>query len=164
MSIDEILGTLNRHGCRFLLIGGMNFMLRHQPILTYDIDVWIEDSPENRRRCELALCELNAEWGATDEEWGPVSQIAARWLDRQHVYSLITPFGALDIFRSVAGLDHWETCSQRATAETTSSGTAYLGLSDEDMLQCQLALPEGEQKYDRIRALRDAIARRQRST
>ena len=164
MGIDEILGTMNRHGCRFLLIGGMNFMLRHQPILTYDVDLWIEDSPENRRRCELALCDLQAEWGTTDEDWGPVSRIAADWLGRQHVYSLISPFGALDIFRSVAGLDPWNSCWHRAVAESTSSGTAYHGLSDEDMLQCQLALSEGEQKYERIRALRDAIARRPRPT
>ena len=50
MNIDEILATMNRHGCQFLLIGGMNFMLRHQPILTYDVDLWVEDSDENRRR------------------------------------------------------------------------------------------------------------------
>lgn len=150
MSIDEILGTMNRHGCRFLLIGGMNFMLRHRPILTYDADLWIEDSLENRRRCEAALMELKAEWGASDEEWGPVVQLPPGWLNRQHVYSLITSFGALDIFRSVVGLEDWETCRLRATAERTSSGTEYLGLSDEDMLQCQLALSEGEQKQARL--------------
>jgi hypothetical protein len=161
VNVDEILMTMNRLGCRFLLIGGMNFMLRHEPILTYDVDLWIEDREDNRCCCELALLELGAEWGATEDVWGPVSGLESGWLDRQHVFSLITPHGAIDIFRSVFGLDDWQACWQRATSETTASGVEYRGLSDEDMLQCQLALSEGEQKQDRIRALRDAIDKRQ---
>ena len=42
----------------------------------HDVDFWIEDAPENRRRCEEALVELEAEWGATEADSGPV---AARW-------------------------------------------------------------------------------------
>lgn len=164
MNLDEILATMNRYDCRFLLIGGMNFMLRHQPILTYDVDLWIEDSADNRRRCEAALSELGAEWGATDDEWGPVSELMSGWLDRQHVFSMTTPYAALDIFRTVAGLDDWQICSERASTESTSAGTPYRGLSDEDMLRCQLVLSESEQKKERMRALRDAIGRRQKPT
>ena len=158
MNIDEILATMNRHGCQFLLIGGMNFMLRHQPILTYDVDLWVEDSDENRRRGETALSELRAEWGPTDSEWRPVSELAPGWLDRQYVFSLTTPHGAVDIFRSVAGLDDWQQCRQAAKREATSSGITYHGISDEDMLKCQLALSDSDRKHQRIKALRDAIA------
>lgn len=158
VNIDVILSTMKRHGCRFLVIGGMNFMLRHQPVLTYDVDLWIEDREENRRRCEEALSDLGAEWGETESDWGPVSRLQPGWLDRQHVYCLITPHGAVDIFRSVVGLDDWQSSGQHAVAEVTALGTNYLGLSDEDMLRCQLALSVAEQKQDRIRVLRDAIA------
>ena len=34
MNIDRILTELNHHGVRYLLIGGVNFMLRHKPVLT----------------------------------------------------------------------------------------------------------------------------------
>jgi hypothetical protein len=159
ISIDEILGALNRNGCSYLLIGGMNFMLRHEPQLTFDVDVWIEDSLQNRRKCETALAELNAEWGKTDELWGPVSQLPSNWLEQQYVYSLITPFGALDVFRSVKGLADWQACWQRGVEESTAAGTSYRGLCDEDMLQCQLALDEVEQKGERIRVLRNSIAK-----
>ena len=39
MNVDHILETLNGHQVVYLLIGGMNFLLRHTPVLTYDVDV-----------------------------------------------------------------------------------------------------------------------------
>jgi hypothetical protein len=158
MVVNEILNLLNRHDCQFMLIGGMNFMLRHQPILTYDVDVWIEDSPENRNRCEIALSAMKAEWGKTENDWGPVSELPSGWLSQQALYCLITPHGALDVFRSVAGLDDWNSCRQRSVVEYTAEGISYFGLSDEDMLKCQLVLTEAEQKTDRVRFLRNAIS------
>jgi hypothetical protein len=38
MNIDHILQTFNTCEVDYLLIGGMNFLLRHEPVLTYDID------------------------------------------------------------------------------------------------------------------------------
>jgi hypothetical protein len=159
--IDEILRELNDHGCQYLLIGGMNFMLRHEPKLTFDVDVWIEDSQENRRRCEAALIALQAEWGPTDDTWGPVANLPTGWLDQQHVYATLTAFGALDIFRSVQGLDDWQVCWARGFDGLTKENTPYRGLSDEDMLQCQLALAAHQQRKERMQTLRTAIAKRQ---
>jgi hypothetical protein len=47
-----------------------NFLLRHEPVLTYDVDLWIDDTAENGRRCEMALAALGAEWARTDTHWG----------------------------------------------------------------------------------------------
>jgi len=157
MNVDTILDALNRHGVDYLLIGGMNFMLRHQPILTYDLDIWIDDSPDNRRRCETALAELQAQWGATDDAWGPVADLPHDWLAAQDVFCLSSPHGAIDIFRNVEGLDDWKSSWDNGIDESTSTGVPYRGLSDEDMLGCQLALDVGLQKQERIRHLRDAI-------
>ena len=88
MNVDLILDTLNRHHVDYLLIGGMNFLLRHQPALTFDVDVWIDDTDENRARCEAALGELGAEWGRTDAERGPVANRAPGWLAQQGVFSV----------------------------------------------------------------------------
>jgi hypothetical protein len=157
MNIDRILTGLNDHGVRYLLIGGMNYMLRHKPVLTYDVDVWIEDTPENRQRCEAALAALDAQWGSTDEDWGPVAHKSRGWLDQQSVYCLNSPHGAIDVFRSVLGLESWGGSFQNAVHEATSAGTSYSGLSDRDMLACQTALVEAAQKRDRIAALKEAL-------
>jgi hypothetical protein len=70
MNVDRILETFNRQQVAYLLIGGMNFLLGHKPVLTYDVDLWVEDTEENLRRCEAALAELDAEWRRTAGESG----------------------------------------------------------------------------------------------
>ena len=55
MNVDQILRAFNETQVEYILIGGMNFLLRHAPILTFDVDLWIDDTPENRARCEAAL-------------------------------------------------------------------------------------------------------------
>jgi hypothetical protein len=152
---DHVLGTLNRHGVDYLLIGGVNFLLRHAPVLTYDLDVWIDDVANNRHRCEAALAELQAEWGVTEDDWGPVKSKQPGWLDCRSVVCLTSPHGAIDVFRSVLGLDSWAVCRSRAEECKTGSNTPFSGLSDTDMLACQLALPEGQRNEERIRYLQN---------
>lgn len=160
MDVDQIFATFNSRGVRFLLIGGMNFMLRHAPILTYDLDVWIEDVEVNRGACEAALADLDAEWGPSEDTWGSVAKLSSGWLAQQGMVCVSTPHGAVDVFRSVTGLEDWQSCWNRGVDERTSAGTSYRGLSDEDMLLCQTSLEPGLQKSDRIQALRDAIKKK----
>lgn len=148
---------MNRHGVRYLLIGGMNFALRYEPILTYDVDLWIDDVFDNRLSCERALAELNAEWGPTDETWKPVKEMQPRWIEQQSLFCLTTEQGAVDVFRSVKGLENWQDSWDRGIDAALTTGTVYRALGDEDMLRCQLALPEGLQKKSRIETLRAQI-------
>ena len=67
----------------------------------------------------------------------------------------MTPAAPLDIFRSVPGLGSWQDCRSRGIRGTTEAGTPFFGISDSDMLECQLALTPGLQKLDRIRYLRN---------
>jgi len=157
MDLERILHTLNHRRVDYLLIGGVNFLLRHAPVLTYDLDVWVEDTAENLDRCEGALADLGAEWGPSEHDWTPVANRSRGWLRAQAVFCLTTPFGAVDVFRSVSGLESWADCRARAVAGHTAGGSPYWGLADEDMLRCQLALPEGQRNEARVRALQDAI-------
>jgi hypothetical protein len=157
MNVEQILETFNSHKVDYLLIGGMNFFLRHRPDTTFDLDLWIEDSPENRLHCHQALVELKAEWGATDEDWGPIARGSESWLERQSVFCLNSPAGSIDIFRTVEGLDTWETCRKKAVNTTTKAGVSFLALSDEDMLRCQLALPEQDRKLERVQFLKKRL-------
>jgi len=161
VNIDYILHTLNEHEVAYVLIGGVNFMLRHEPVLTFDVDAWIEDTASNRERCETALAVLDASWGATDEQWKPVREHPSGWLESQAMFCLLTPHGPVDVFRFVAGLDDWQAARRTAVAEATASGVRYNGLSDEDMLRCQLALDETQQKPSRVAHLERALANKE---
>lgn len=161
MDIDLALRTMQNHSVHFLLIGGMNFLLKYQGELTYDIDLWIEDTPENRAACEEALAELNAEWGKTEQDWGPVAEKPKGWIASQGVFSLLSDAGAIDIFRAVSGLDDWNASYQDAQPGVTAGGVNYQGLSDRDMLRCQLALESGVQKESRVKRLREELGEKE---
>ncbi len=157
MNVDAMLATLNDHRVEYVLIGGMNFLLRHKPVLTFDVDVWIHDTSVNRKRCEDALVALRAEWGATDKEWGSVANLPADWLSRQPMFCLTTEHGALDVFRTLPGVPSWENASAASVECRTASGTVCRGICDADMLRCQEALDESERKPDRVRYLRSLL-------
>lgn len=159
MNIEQILIVFNRHEVRYLIIGGVNFLLQHKPVLTFDVDFWIEDNEMNRRRCESALTELDAAWGRTEAEWGLVAAKPAGWLDRQSVFCLTSPHGAIDVFRSVQGVPDWTAAFAASVSGKTAAGTAYRGLSDQDMLACQLSIPVESRKVDRINELQKALMR-----
>ncbi len=157
MNVDEILRTLSREQVDYLLIGGMNFLLRHLPELTWDVDIWVKDDAENLARLNRALEQLGAEWGRTETEWRPVAA-DWRWLQTQEIFCLTTAQGALDIFREVRGLEgRYGDCKGRGIRSHTATGIPFTGLSDEDMLACQVALPIEERKERRIQTLREAI-------
>jgi hypothetical protein len=157
MNVDQILQYLNAEQADYILIGGMNFLIRHQPELTFDVDVWIWDQPENLRRLNLALKRMGAAWGPTEQSWAPVPE-NWEWLQRQTVFCLTTELGALDIFREVKGLEgRYSECKEAADHITTATGIPFASLSDEHMLACQEALPPSERKQRRMEILREAI-------
>jgi len=159
MNVDHILRTFGDCGVEYLLIGGMNFLLRHEPVLTYDIDFWIRDTAANLARCDAALRKLDAAWGPTEQDWRPVA-LQPGWLERQEVFCLTSSSGAIDIFRTVKGLPSWAECNARAHAGRTAGGAAYRGLCDEDMLACQLALPPADRRRSRVEVLERALGHR----
>jgi hypothetical protein len=150
MNVDRILAVFADRHVDAILIGGMNFILRHEPVLTYDVDFWIRDTDENLARTAGALALLDAQWGRDEKSWGPVLP-GIEWLKTQSVFCLTTQEGALDIFREVRGLEgQFDACWSRAIESKTEAGTPFRGLADSDMLACQLALPPKEQNAQRI--------------
>jgi hypothetical protein len=157
VNVDRIFQEFNDSRAEYLLIGGMNFAIRHQPILTFDVDLFVRHSPANLNRCEMALSALGAEWGRTDEQWEPVSKKEPGWLKGQAIFCLASLHGAIDIFLEVPGLPAWEDVRERSKALATASGITFLSISDFDMLACQEALPIQYQKIDRIQYLRSRM-------
>jgi hypothetical protein len=157
VNIDRILQTLKDEDVDYILIGGVNFLLHHEPELTFDVDIWVADHDVNLSKLNRALIALDAAWGPTEKEWVPVS-IDPGWLKRQAVYCLTTAHGALDIFRAVKGLEgKYMECRAAARRSETATHVPYVGLSDRHMLICQEALAPAERKQRRIEVLRKAI-------
>jgi hypothetical protein len=157
INVDRIFETLNRNQVLCLLIGGMNALLRHQQDATLDIDIWVQDKPDNLDRCEKALAMLEAEWGEQEDSWAPVSWRPAGWIRQHRRYNLTTPFGAIDVFRQVMGLAKWDEAYAASIEEKTAAGTPYRGICDSDMLKCQLALLPNDRKAARVEFLQGIL-------
>lgn len=160
MHTNQILLALEKYNVEYMLIGGVNFLLQHEHYITFDIDIWIRPSEENFNKCEKFLIEIEACWGATENDWKSVSLQPSGWLSSQTIFCMTSKYGAIDIFTAVKGLPCWSECFTRVKQGKTASGAGFYGISDSDMLECQLALPENEQKLDRIRLLRKSLAQR----
>jgi len=157
MNVDLILSTFNRSDADYILIGGMNFFIVHQPLATFDVDFWIADSAANHAAVHRALSSLEAEvsFSPKGDDWSPVVNIPSpTWLTRLGVFCLNSPHGAIDVFRFVPGLESgYEALRPRCPIRETRSGVKFRSLSDDLMIRCQLALPEPQRKLDRLRYL-----------
>jgi hypothetical protein len=158
VNADAILEVFSKRGVDAILIGGMNFLIQHQSTaLTYDVDLWVEDTEANLSKTAEALRELGARWGRDDASWGPIPEGFA-WLRRQNIYCLTSAHGAIDIFREVRGLEgQWAACRARCADAKTATGIPFISLSDRDMISCQMALPEGERRIERVRYLEQRL-------
>src|SRR5579862_1431872 len=85
MDVERILRTLSQHGVDYILIGGMNFLINHSGPLTYDVDVFVRDTPENLRELNFALQELACEWGAGRKTGSACPTIRAGWKRRRSI-------------------------------------------------------------------------------
>lgn len=157
MNVDLILSTFNEQGTDYVLIGGMNFFLVHEPVSTFDVDLWVADEEANLRAVHLALSKLSAEvsFDPKGESWRLISQLPDwTWLRRAPLFCLNSPHGAIDVFRHVRGLEAgYDALRSSCPPRQTPSGVPFRSLSDALMIECQLALGESERKRDRLRAL-----------
>lgn len=51
----DLLELLNRHGVRYLAVGGFAVAVHGKPRYTKDLDLWVEVSTDNARRIVAAL-------------------------------------------------------------------------------------------------------------
>ncbi len=150
---QAVFRVLNENAVHYLLIGGLNYFLRHKPVSTQDIDVFVEPSRDNLSRCETALSALHAQWGRDDADWKLTSEKPGGWLSGQAVFCLLTPQAPLDIFLSVPGISSFAEADANAASIITNDGTKVRCISTEHLLACQLALPESLRRLDRVRHL-----------
>ena len=94
---EGILGALNQHGVKFVLIGGFAAVIHGSPYVTTDLDVVPETSRANLERLSEALRELNARVWTSGEPNGLSFSHSAESLARAQGWNLVTRYGRLDI-------------------------------------------------------------------
>ncbi|MDN5857312.1 MAG: hypothetical protein L0H84_01695 [Pseudonocardia sp.] len=108
---QEVLHALERHGVRYVLIGGLAAVLHGSALPTYDVDITPEASTDNLARLSEALRALDARVRVDGVDGGLRFSHDAASLAAITTLNLVTRAGDLDITLHPAGIPEfgdWE--------------------------------------------------------
>ena len=104
----EFFQSLNRHGVKYLLVGGYAVGYHGYPQATMDIDVWVESTPGNARRVVAAL-----------EDFGFGGEVLTEelFLKGDQIIRMGLPPMRIEIMTSISGVEFGEAYDQRIKDE-----------------------------------------------
>jgi hypothetical protein len=117
-----IFDALDRHGVRYILIGGMAAILHGASHVTTDVDVVPQDALENLERLSEVLRELHAKIRVSGEPDGVPFDPSAASLARVRVWNLQTDVGDIDLTFEPAGTRGFEDLRRDAIVMHLRSG------------------------------------------
>jgi hypothetical protein len=112
---ERILGVLEAHDVRCILIGGFAAVIHGSPYVTTDVDVVPAADVDNLKRLSDALRDLHARvWTSGEPQGSPFDHSAAS-LAGVRVWNLVTDFGRLDVTFEPSGTWGYDDLSRDAT-------------------------------------------------
>ncbi|MDP9184375.1 MAG: hypothetical protein M3O29_01745, partial [Actinomycetota bacterium] len=117
-----IFDVLDRHGVRYVLIGGMAAILHGAAHVTTDVDVVPQDARENLERLSSALKEVHARIRVRGEPGGVPFDHSDESLARVRIWKLQTDKGDLDITFEPSGTHGYEDLQRDAVVMHLRSG------------------------------------------
>ncbi len=100
---EAIVATLERHGVRYVLIGGLAATLYGSPHVTTDVDITPSLDGENLEKLAASLVDLDARLRVDNEPDGVAFDRSAEALAGADIWNLVTRYGALDLTLRPAG-------------------------------------------------------------
>ncbi len=105
LNAAAIVGVLNRHDVRYVVIGAFAAIAQRAPIpATRDIDLTPDSSMENLTRLSKALKDLGARIRTDAVDQGLPFDHDGRSLKASSVWNLICPYGEFDISFAPSGI------------------------------------------------------------
>ena len=157
MTIDPIaaLRRLTEHGVRYLLIGGQAGLAHGSSLLTNDLDVCYERSPENLERLAVALRSMDARLRGVDEDVPFI--LDARTLRNGDSFTFDTEFGAVDVLATPSGTRGYDDLAQGASTMDVGGFDVDV-VSLDDLIRMKRAAGRAKDAYavEVLVALRDA--------
>lgn len=95
------LRVLDRHGVRFVVIGGVAAMAHGSPIITQDLDICYERTQDNMDRLAAALQELHARLRGVDDDVPFL--LDGRTIAAGDHFTFVTDVGAIDCMVTPSG-------------------------------------------------------------
>jgi hypothetical protein len=94
---EPILGVLNDHGVRYIVVGAIAAIAQGYPLNTNDLDLTPSRDPDNLERLAGALQELDARLRTPNDPEGVAFPIEPDYLGQVDNWTLTTTHGSLDL-------------------------------------------------------------------
>jgi len=145
---EDMLNLLEKHGARYLVIGGLAFIYHAKPRYTKDMDLWVEPSRENVLRANRALAEFGS----------PHQLDASR---PEEILQLGLPPDRIDFFLSIEGPDFESAWQKRIQGAYGRARANWIDLESLIAIKSRIDTPRHEEDARVLREVRD---RRRRKT
>jgi hypothetical protein len=156
----EIIGALDRHGVRYVLVGGVAARLHGSPTLTEDIDITPEQTAENLTRLADALADLEARLAVPDKPAGIEIPLDANTFSSPAM-SFTTRAGVVDVVLEVLGVGgHARLHRDAVPFEVQGVRINVAALDDIIRSKEAASRPKDRAHLETLRALRAEVARR----
>ncbi len=157
---ESILRELDRHGVRYVLIGGLAATLHGADHRTNDVDITPERGDDNLARLAAVLVVVDARVRTEGVVGGLPFDRSATMLKGVSTLNLDTRYGDMDITFEPAGTTGYEDLRGSAL-EVTVSGSRITLAALADVIRSKTAAnrPKDREALPRLRALLDRLNR-----
>lgn len=140
-SYDPIHGlqVLNEHEVRYVVIGGFAGVILGSSLLTVDLDVCYDRTPDNLHRLASALGELHARLRVAGVDDDLPFILDARTLAAGDSFTFVTDVGDLDVLGTPSGTTGFGDLAERAGTYDLGDGLHVLVVDLEDLIRMKRA-------------------------
>jgi hypothetical protein len=143
---EDFLDLLDRHGVRYLIVGGLAFVYHAKPRFTKDIDIWLDPGPDNLGRANAALAEFGSPHLLTPADGKEILQLG------------VAP-NRIDLLREAVPLAFDDAWQRRVEGRYGRARACWIAI--EDLLAIKERIDHPRHRED-ARVLRLVLERRRR--
>lgn len=145
---EDLLSLFHEHKVRYVVIGGLAFIYHARPRFTKDLDLWIDPSPRNVRRANVALDEFGSPFLLSMDEPDEILQLGL-------------PPNRIDLLRAVEGPAFRDVWTRRIVGTYGRATVNWIDL--EGLIQVKARIDDPRHRRDvrdleAVRALRARLA------
>ena len=162
---DRAFRTFNRHGVRYIVVGGYAAGILGAPVVTNDIDICCERTAENHERLAAALQELRARLRVPGVDEDPPFLLDGRTLAAGDSFTFVSDAGDVDVLGTPSGTRGFGDLDKAASTYDLGDGLVVRVVALDDLIRMKVAA--GRRKdllhLPILEALRDLIREQEES-
>ncbi len=156
VSTLDLLKRLNKHGVKYVLVGGMACVVHGSQVVTQDVDICAPLTPENLSGLLAALAGTHPRFRTT-RDLQPLPDKPEELADYKNLY-LLTDLGQLDVLSEISGVGEYSEAEQH-TIEVDLGGTLCRVLDLDTLITAKKAMnsPKDRQVLFELLAIQECL-------